>query len=201
MPKPIRASMKKIKVDAWKNDNSMWSIQEDCLRAALPLIKAIELNQSIQNQELKPLLTSAGSLLGSAIQRLSVHRLRRAEPFIKDSYLQDVKPSMTCLYGEEWAQKVDEDDKMNKVTQKVVTSTGKDSSSALKNKAKDKGSYSQSWSRKDKSQKYKSRYQPYQYRSNDRSFSGRSRYQSAQGTAKRSSFRHEQKTPQSFSKN
>ncbi len=121
MPKPMRASMKKSKVDAWKSDNSMWSIQEDMLRASMPLLKALELNQAeINNKEMKRLLECTGSLLGSAVQRLSIWRLRHAEPFLKEGYLKDVSPSVDCIFGKEWTQKVEEEEKLNKVTQKVV---------------------------------------------------------------------------------
>jgi hypothetical protein len=120
MPKAMRTSMKKSKMEAWKTDNSMWSIQEDLLRVAMPLMKAIEVNT---NEEVQPLLSASGSLLGSAIQRLSVWRHRHS--WLRDGYLTEVKPSMECVFGDEWTQTVEEEDKLNKVTQKVVMDGGK----------------------------------------------------------------------------
>ena len=117
--------MKKTKFEAWKSDNSVWSIQEDLLRVSIPLIKAVEKIKSMPDElrDVKTLLTSSGSLLGSAIQRVSIFRQRHADPFIKEGYLRDVTPSMNCILGDEWAQKVEEEEKLNKVTQKVVKDT------------------------------------------------------------------------------
>ena len=102
--------------------NTIWSIQEDLLKTSLPLIKAIEKVPEGQH-ELKSLLSSTGSLLGSSIQRLSTFRQRHSETFIKDGHLRDVKPSMDSIYGIKWQEKVEEEDKLNKVTQKALKSS------------------------------------------------------------------------------
>ncbi len=88
-------------------------------------------------QEVKTLLASSGSLLGSAIQRVSIFRQRHADPFIKKGFLRDVTPSMSCILGDEWTQKVEEEDKLNRVTQKVVKNTN--TSTKTKSSFKDKG--------------------------------------------------------------
>ena len=60
MPKPIRSSMKKANFEAWKSDNSVWSIQEDMLRASIPLMKAVEKVQTTEGaEEIKSLLASS----------------------------------------------------------------------------------------------------------------------------------------------
>lgn len=127
LPDSVRVGLKKIKVSAWKDDNSLWSVQEDILKASLPLVRVIEEQQ--KKGETNKLLSAAGSLLGSAIQRLSMYRLRHAESYFKEGFLKEVSPSMTCLLGDKWTEQVEEEEKVSKVTQKVVkTPYYKDSS-------------------------------------------------------------------------
>jgi len=203
MPKSIRASMKKTKFESWKNDNSLWSIQEDMLRTALPLMKAIEKVQKLpdeQQNEIKPLLTSTGSLLGSTIQRMSAFRLRHSDPIIKDGYLLDVTPSMKSIYGEEWTQKVEEEEKIAKITQKAL----KNPPTSNPNTGKPKH-----YHKKDKSQ-YKGDKKKYKYRSgntksygynNQKSYHGANNNQSEQNQG---SFRFSDKKdyqPKKYQKN
>ena len=49
---------------------------------------------------------------------------------------------MECLYGDQWTQQVEDDDKMLKITQKVVKNyPGKDAGSYKTAPAKPKGGY------------------------------------------------------------
>ena len=125
-PESMRKTMKKSKFEAWKQDNTMWSVQSDMLRSSLPLLKAIEKAEDplSDKAEIRALLCSSGSLLGSAVQRLSNHRQRHLDPFMKEGYLNNAKPSMGSILGDKWQEKVEEDDKLNKVTLKVLKTPG-----------------------------------------------------------------------------
>jgi len=125
LPESVREKLKQIRTSAWKDDNSLWSIQEDLLKASLPLVKAVEELQ--KKGETNRLLSSTGSLMGSVVQRLSVYRLRHAESVFKGGFLKDVSPSMSCLLGDNWTEQVEQEDKVNKVTQKVVKSANTES--------------------------------------------------------------------------
>jgi hypothetical protein len=184
----VRAGLKNISTPAWKNDNSLRSIQEDVLKASIPLVKAIEELQ--QKGETNRLLSSAGSLLGSAVQRLSVYRHRHAESVFKNGFLREVTPSMTCLLGDKWTEQVEEEEKVNKVTQKVVKTTFRESGQS-KHFAKGKG---KSYKGKGKYNKYRKGKQGHSYNAD----SGRhvaSGYDGGQG---QSSFRQGQSSFRSF---
>ena len=137
LPDSVREKLKQMRISAWKDDNSLWSIQEDLLKASLPLVKALEELQ--KKGETNRLLSSTGSLMGSVVQRLSMYRLRHAETVFKGGFLKDVSPSMTCLLGDNWTEQVEQEDKVNKVTQKVVKPTFKESSQTGKQFSKRKG--------------------------------------------------------------
>lgn len=120
LPPTLKKNVRKMKAEVAKNDNSLWSIQQNMLQASLPLLKEMETAKSSGNEDLLRSLSNVGTMLGSALQRLSVYRLKRTDPILKDGVLSDASPSMTCIYGDKWVEKVDEDEKLQKVTMKVV---------------------------------------------------------------------------------
>ncbi len=190
MPKPIRLAMKKGNFEAWKRDNSVWSIQEDMLRTALPLMKAIEKTQDLPNEfqeEIKPLLSSTASLLGHTVHRLSVFRQRHSETFLKEGYLREVTPSMTCIFGDQWTQQVEDEDKLIKVTQKAVK--GENSSNNAKTASKQ--SKEKYFNKHDK-RKY-GRSHKYNKGHHSHKFSSQKQYNSGVSHNNQESFRSEQK--------